>query len=134
MQIAPAANRSRPRIGTGFQQEMDIPAIYSDVAVFSEQVLGPEHVQLLVDSACRSALARRGVAHLVCPVDVQDWPAKDGHYSMMNVKGKAHTATSWTPDLVVLRRGMGSLSMEIAAGVRFAISRAIGVRKTFMLG
>ncbi len=109
-------------IGTGFQQEMDILALYSDVAVFSEQVLGPEHAQLLVDSACRSALSRRGVAHIVCPVDVQDWPAKNSHYSVMNVKGKAHTATAWTPDLVVPRKKELEAAAEILnAGKRIAI-------------
>jgi thiamine pyrophosphate-dependent acetolactate synthase large subunit-like protein len=88
-------------IGTGFQQEMDILALFHDVAVFSEQVLGPEQVPLLVDSACRSAFARRGVAHLVCPVDVQDWPAKDGHYSMMNIKGQPHTTAHYDADAVL---------------------------------
>lgn len=90
-------------IGTGFQQELDILALFHDVAVFSEQVLGPEQVPLLVDSACRSALSRRGVAHLVCPVDVQDWPAKDAHYSMMNVKGEPHTTAHFDPDAVIPR-------------------------------
>lgn len=90
-------------IGTGFQQEMDILALYSDVAVFSEQVLGPEQVPLLVDAACRAALGRRGVAHIVCPVDVQDWPAKDGRISMMNVKGKPHTTAHYEPDAAVPR-------------------------------
>jgi pyruvate dehydrogenase (quinone) len=90
-------------IGTGFQQEMDILALYHDVAVFSEQVTGPETVPLLVDSACRSAMARRGVAHLVFPVDVQDWPAKNGHFSMMNVKGKPHTTAHYDSDEAVPR-------------------------------
>lgn len=90
-------------IGTGFQQEMDILALYQDVTVFSEQISGPEQVRLLVDSACRSALARRGVAHLVCPVDVQDWPAKDAHYSMMNVKGEPHTTAHYDSDAAVPR-------------------------------
>jgi thiamine pyrophosphate-dependent acetolactate synthase large subunit-like protein len=90
-------------MGSGFQQEMDILALYHDVAVFSEQVLGPEQVPLLVDGACRAALARRGVAHLVCPVDVQDWPVKDAHYSMMNVKGEPHTMAHFDPDAVVPR-------------------------------
>jgi thiamine pyrophosphate-dependent acetolactate synthase large subunit-like protein len=82
---------------------MDILALFHDVAVFSEQVLGPAQVPLLVDSACRSALARRGVAHLVCPVDVQDWPADKAHYSMMNVKGQPHTTAHFDPDAVVPR-------------------------------
>jgi len=90
-------------IGSGFQQEMDILALFSDVSVFSEQINGPEQVPLLVDSACRSALARRGVAHLSCPVDIQDMPVKDAHYSMMNVKGKPHTTPSYDPDASVPR-------------------------------
>ncbi len=100
-------------IGTGFQQEMDILALYHDVAVFSEQVTGPEQVPLLVDSACRSALSRRGVAHIVCPVDVQDWPAKDVHYSMMNVKGEPYTTAHFDPDSVVPRADLLQKAAEV---------------------
>ncbi|MGH7138614.1 MAG: thiamine pyrophosphate-binding protein, partial [Pirellulales bacterium] len=100
-------------IGTGFQQEMDILALYHDVAVFSEQVLGPEQVPSLVDSACRSALARRGVAHLVCPVDVQDWPAKNGHFSMMNIKGQPHTTAHYNPDAAVPRPDLLKEAAEV---------------------
>ena len=100
-------------IGTGFQQEMDILALYSDVAVFSEQISGPEQVALLVDSACRSAMSRRGVAHLVCPVDVQDWPAKDKHFSMMNVKGKPHTTAQYHPDASTPRADLLKEAAEV---------------------
>ena len=105
-------------IGTGFQQEMDILALFHDVAVFSEQVLGPEQVPLLVDSACRSALARRGVAHLVCPVDVQDWPVKDSHYSMMNVKGEPHTTAHFDPDAVVPRPDLLRKAADVLNGCK----------------
>ncbi|HJT36450.1 MAG TPA: thiamine pyrophosphate-dependent enzyme [Pirellulales bacterium] len=100
-------------IGTGFQQEIDILALYHDVAVFSEQILGPEQVNLLVDSACRSALARRGVAHLVCPVDVQDWPSKDKHFSMMNVKGKPHTTAHFNSDAAIPRTDLLKEAAEV---------------------
>jgi thiamine pyrophosphate-dependent acetolactate synthase large subunit-like protein len=48
-------------------------------------------------------MARREVAHLVCPVDVQDWPVKAAHYSMMNVKGEPHTMAQFDPDAVIPR-------------------------------
>jgi thiamine pyrophosphate-dependent acetolactate synthase large subunit-like protein len=52
-------------IGTGFQQEMDILALYSDVAVFSEQVNGPEQVPLLwIRPAARRC---RGGGWRTCP-------------------------------------------------------------------
>src|SRR5262249_22673403 len=34
-------------------------------------VMGPTHVQNVAELACRTALARRGVAHITVPVDVQ---------------------------------------------------------------
>ena len=34
--------------------------------------MGPAHVENVVELACRTALARRGVAHITIPVDMQD--------------------------------------------------------------
>src|SRR5947207_15161197 len=47
-------------IGTQYQQEVDLLALFKDVAVFNQMVLGAGHVQALVDAGCRAALARRG--------------------------------------------------------------------------
>src|SRR5881394_728628 len=46
-------------IGTRYQQEVDLLALYKDVAVFNQQVLGASHVRALVDQACRAALSLR---------------------------------------------------------------------------
>src|SRR5262249_27920850 len=58
-------------IGTHYQQEVDLLALFKDVAVYNEMVLGAGHAQTLVDAACRAALSLRGVAHITVPVDFQ---------------------------------------------------------------
>src|SRR3981081_2800813 len=55
-------------IGMHYQQEVDLLALFKDVAVYNQQVLGTYHAESLVDAACRAALSTRGVAHISCPV------------------------------------------------------------------
>src|SRR5205809_991503 len=50
-------------LGTQYQQEVDLMALFKDVAIYDQQILGAAHVRSVVDAACRSALSRRGVAH-----------------------------------------------------------------------
>src|SRR5471030_356290 len=64
-------------IGTHYQQEVDLLSLYKDVAVFNQRVLGAGHVTALVDAGCRAALSLRGVAHITCPIDVQEQEIKD---------------------------------------------------------
>jgi pyruvate dehydrogenase (quinone) len=73
-------------IGTHFQQDVDLNKVFMDVAAYSERVMGPTHVHSVVDEAIKIALARRTVAHLTIPKDIQDWQS-DGHRSAMNIAG-----------------------------------------------
>ncbi len=59
-------------IGTFTQQDVALDRLFTDVAKYSERVMGPTHVESVTDLACRTALAYRGVAHLAVPVDVQE--------------------------------------------------------------
>src|SRR5919106_1581737 len=72
-------------IGTHYQQEVNLLSLFEDVAVFNQQILGAGHTQALVDAACRAALSRRGVAHITCPVDLQDQTLKDDEPSKKKV-------------------------------------------------
>src|SRR6266576_2096215 len=47
------------KIGTYFQQEIDILALFNDVATYNHMILGAKHGHELVDIACRSALSTR---------------------------------------------------------------------------
>ncbi len=86
-------------IGTRYQQEVDLLALYKDVAVFNQQVLGAGHVSALVDAGCRAALSLRGVAHITCPIDVQEQQIKDDKPSAKKVPG--HTSDAWRVPTVV---------------------------------
>ncbi len=84
-------------MGMHYQQEVNLLGLFEDVTVYNQQINGPRHAHSLVDAACRTALSRRGVAHLNCPNDWQE--LTDEESSDMMVKG--HTAVAWRPPTVV---------------------------------
>jgi len=72
-------------IGTHYQQDVDLEKLFMDVAVYTERVAGPAHVCNALDEAIRTALARRGVAHVNFPKDLQSLEAGNGR-TKANVK------------------------------------------------
>src|SRR5438477_12848623 len=54
-------------LGTGYQQEVHLEKLFSDVAEYGAMVHVPVQIPTLVDLAVRHALTRRGVAHLTIP-------------------------------------------------------------------
>src|SRR4051794_9013059 len=58
-------------IDTHAQQDVDLDRVFMDVALYTTRVMGPEHVENVTHLACRTALTRRGVAHINFPVDLQ---------------------------------------------------------------
>jgi len=60
-----------------------------DVAVYNERVMGAAHMRNVAELACRTALARRGVAHITTPVDIQDEKVSDDERSKRNLKHHA---------------------------------------------
>src|SRR3954464_3817701 len=58
-------------IDTFAQQDIDLDRVFTDVAVYSTRIMGPEHVENVADLACRKALSCHGVAHINFPVDFQ---------------------------------------------------------------
>jgi pyruvate dehydrogenase (quinone)/pyruvate oxidase len=74
-------------IGTHAQQDIDLDRVFMDVAVYSERVMGPDHVCNVTNLACRTALSRRGVAHINFPIDFQSLPVKKAVRSERNIPG-----------------------------------------------
>jgi len=71
-------------IGTHYQQDVDLDKVFSDVAAYNERVMGPAHVCNVVDEAVKTAVAKRTVAHITIPKDIQDW-SSDGQRSKANI-------------------------------------------------
>ena len=58
-------------LGTGYQQEVNLDKLYADVAEYDQMVYNPAQLPTIVDNAIRTAYARRGVAHITVPNDIQ---------------------------------------------------------------
>jgi pyruvate dehydrogenase (quinone) len=58
-------------LGTGYQQEVNLDKLYVDVAEYDQMIYNPAQLPSVVDNAVRTAYARRGVAHLTVPNDIQ---------------------------------------------------------------
>ena len=71
-------------IGTHTQQDVALDKLFMDVAVYNERIMGAAHAQNVTELACRTALARRGVAHITIPVDIQDQSVNKDMRSMRN--------------------------------------------------
>jgi pyruvate dehydrogenase (quinone) len=74
-------------IDTNAQQDLDLDRLFTDVALYSTRVMGPEHVENVTHIACRTALGRRGVTAINFPVDTQSMPCKKGSRSERNIPG-----------------------------------------------
>ena len=112
-------------VGTYTQQDVELDRLFVDVAKYNARVMGPTHVENVVDLACRTALAYRGVAHVTIPVDVQEMPATKKQRSKRNIAGHtsdvmARSARLPAPDDV--RRAAEILN----AGERVAILAGAG--------
>ena len=71
-------------IGTHTQQDVALDKLFMDVAVYNERIMGAAAAQNVTELACRTALARKGVAHITTPVDIQDQEVKEDMRSMRN--------------------------------------------------
>lgn len=131
------------------QQDVALDRLFIDVACYNVRIMGPEHVSVATNLACRTALARRGVAHLNFPVDFQSMTLKESVRSDRNIEGHAATSVvghrSGLPSLVELERaaevlnrgtkiailaGQGALGatdelIEIASKLRAPIIKAL---------
>jgi thiamine pyrophosphate-dependent acetolactate synthase large subunit-like protein len=118
-------------IGTRYQQEVDLLALYKDVALFNQQVLGAGHVTALVDAGCRAAMSLRGVAHLTIPIDIQEQHVGDDKKSAKKVEG--HTSDMWRPPTVVPCDGdIRAAAAVVNAGKKIVIlagQGALGARE-----
>ena len=98
-------------IGTSYQQDVDLDKLFMDVSVYNERIMGPAHAVNAVDMAIRTAYARRGVAHLNIPKDMQEWKVDDSHRSKANVA--QHSADLCAPLNLIPSQAM----LERAASV-----------------
>ncbi len=61
----------RDLTGTYSQQDVELDKLFMDVACYNERIMTAPHMEPVADLAIRSAIDKRGVAHITIPIDVQ---------------------------------------------------------------
>jgi pyruvate dehydrogenase (quinone) len=106
-------------LGASFQQEVDLTALYKDVAcAFVQQASTPAQIRHLVDRALRIAIAERTVTAIILPNDVQEMDAAEPP----RVHGATFTGIGYlAPRLVPEMRDLQRAAAVLNAGERVAM-------------
>ncbi|WP_238017077.1 thiamine pyrophosphate-binding protein [Dactylosporangium sp. AC04546] len=117
-------------LGTAYQQEVHLDRLYEDVAEYNEPIVNPVQVPALVDIAVRTALARRGVAHLTIPNDVQVATVGDNPYEEVGPVREPATAPVWVhPPVRPADDDLQAAADLLNAGERVAILAGAGAMR-----
>jgi pyruvate dehydrogenase (quinone)/pyruvate oxidase len=118
-------------LDTFTQQDVELDKLFADVAVYNARVMSPAHMENVAELACRTALARRGVAHITIANDTQSEPLGEDYRSPRNIGNHVSNVPAMLapkPPEAELRRAAGILN----AGKKTAILAgrgAIGAAK-----
>lgn len=101
--------------GSYFQQEVNMRALFQDVAVYNEEVINPSQIDIVANEACRHALSQRGVAHITFPVDyqVESMNGKRTMHKRTGAQEGAWAAPRAVPDSNQLRQAADILNAAV---------------------
>lgn len=140
--LAIVGQSARTALGGDYQQEVDLPALFKDVAhEYVHQAMTGSQVRHLVDRAVRTALAERTVTCLILPKDVQELPFEEPEHEHDTVHSSlGFSAPHVVPDPADLDRAAEVLNagehvaMLIGAGARGAATEVIAVAEALGAG
>jgi pyruvate dehydrogenase (quinone) len=133
--VAIVGQQARMSLGASYQQEIDLQALYKDVAhEYVQTCMDPRQAAQLVDRAVRIALSQRTVTAIVVPNDVQEMPYEEPP----RAHGAVHSSPGWSPPLIVprdddLRRAADALNagskvaILVGAGAKHATDQVLAV-------
>jgi pyruvate dehydrogenase (quinone) len=133
--LAIAGQQARAALGGHYQQELDLPSLYKDVAgAFVQQASSAPQVRHLVDRAIRIALGERRVTAIILPNDLQESPYEEPP----RAHGTVHSGVGFSPPRIIpneseLRRAAEVLNsgkkvaMLVGAGALGATDEVIAV-------
>src|SRR6185312_2723157 len=117
--LAIVGQQARAAIGGHYQQEVDLPAMFKDVAgAFVHMVEVPAQVRHLTDRAVRIAIADHRVTALIFPNDLQDLP----YQPPPRAHGTLHSGIGYdAPKTVPYERELRRAADVLNAGKKVAI-------------
>ena len=118
--LAIVGQQSRMALGGNYQQEVDLPVLFKDVAPeFCQMAYDPSQIRHLVDRAHRIALDQRTVTCLIIPNDLAEMPAQP---SPPREHGTIHSSPGWNaPRIVPTRADLNRAADILNAGRKVAI-------------
>ena len=122
--VAIVGQKPRPALGGDFQQEIDLPSLFDDVArQYVEMITTPEQARHVVDRAFRIAIATRSPTCIIIPGDVQEMAAKSASHEHATIhSGVGHSEPRVIPNRADLLRAADVLN----AGERVAMLVGVG--------
>jgi pyruvate dehydrogenase (quinone)/pyruvate oxidase len=114
-------------IDTHAQQDVDLDKLFMDVSVYNARVMGIAHIESVANLACRTALSRRGVAHINFPLDIQTH--ESGQPSKRNVSKHAATAVQGNRAALPSQDDLMQAADVLNAGSKIAILAGQGALK-----
>ncbi|HEY1721575.1 MAG TPA: thiamine pyrophosphate-requiring protein [Magnetospirillaceae bacterium] len=122
--LAIVGQQARTAIGGRYQQEIDLPNMFRDVAgAYAYQAMVPAQVRHLVDRAIRVALGERRVTALILPNDLQDLPYEDPPHK----HGTVHSGVGYhAPRIVPYEDDLQQAADVLNSGERVAILAGAG--------
>ncbi|WP_233860362.1 thiamine pyrophosphate-requiring protein [Paraburkholderia sp. HD33-4] len=117
--LAIVGQQARAALGAHYQQELDLAAMFKDVAgAFVQQASVPAQVRHLVDRAIRIALSERRVTALILPNDLQDLE----YESPARKHGTAHSGIGYSrPKIVPMQEDLQRAADVLNAGHKVAM-------------
>ncbi|MBV9166094.1 MAG: thiamine pyrophosphate-requiring protein [Solirubrobacterales bacterium] len=118
--VAIVGQQARAGLGGHYQQEIDLDALFKDVAGEYVQVaMEPTQIRHLVDRACRIALAERTVTAIIIPNDVQE---SDAVEQPPHVHGTVHSGPGYRrPRVLPHDEDLSAAAEVLNAGERVAM-------------
>jgi pyruvate dehydrogenase (quinone) len=122
--LAIAGQQARTALGGHYQQELDLLAMFKDVAgAFVQQASAPSQVRHLVDRAVRTALGERRVTALILPSDLQEMPYEEPRHA----HGTVHSGVGFSrPKVVPYETDLRRAADLLNAGKKVAILAGAG--------
>jgi pyruvate dehydrogenase (quinone) len=133
--VAIVGQQPRSALGGVYQQEVDLPALFKDVAAdFVQVVMVPQQLPNVLDRAFRTAMAHRTVTAVIIPADVQEMPySPPAHAFKMVPSSMGMSQATTVPSTVDLERAAEALNsgtrpaMLIGQGARDAADEVVEI-------
>ncbi|MGN6185077.1 MAG: thiamine pyrophosphate-requiring protein [Thermoanaerobaculia bacterium] len=122
--LAIVGQSARTAIGGSFQQEVDLHALFKDVAYeYVQTAMAPAQLRHLIDRACRVALAERTVTCIIIPNDLQEEPYEEPPHAHATI----HSGIGFSSPRVIPHDSDLQRAAEVLnAGQKVAVLAGIG--------